>query len=311
MTTQPGRRLAEEQAALRRVATLVARGRRPRRFSTRWPRRPGVCCMLTACGWPGTSPTAPSGVVPAWTSAGAAGPIPVGTRVSIGGRNVITLLFQAWPAGPHRRLRRRHGPGRDLVRESGLRAAVGVPVSVERRLWGLMGVASMPGPLPGGTEARLAGFTELAATAIANAEARLELRGFAEEQAALRRVAVLVARGRCRRSCSPRSPRRPGGCWAPTSRAWSGMTRTVPGRSSERGAAPAPPCPSRLAPGSAPATGPSPRWYPRLAGWPHRRLRPSLGPAPTSHASSASAHRLACRSASKAGCGRDGRGVHG
>jgi GAF domain-containing protein len=42
---------------------------------------------------------------------------------------------------------------------------------------------------------RLAGFTELAATAIANAQARVELRGFAEEQAALRRVATLVAHG--------------------------------------------------------------------------------------------------------------------
>ena len=50
------------------------------------------------------------------------------------------------------------------------------------------------GPLPADTEARLAGFAELAATAIANAQAREELRGFAEEQAALRRVATLVAR---------------------------------------------------------------------------------------------------------------------
>ena len=48
-------------------------------------------------------------------------------------------------------------------------------------------------PLPADTEARLAGFTELVATAIANAQARVELRGFAEEQAALRRVATLVA----------------------------------------------------------------------------------------------------------------------
>jgi hypothetical protein len=47
--------------------------------------------------------------------------------------------------------------------------------------------------LPAGTEARLAGLTELSATAIANAEAPAELRGFAEEQAALRRVATLVA----------------------------------------------------------------------------------------------------------------------
>ena len=49
-------------------------------------------------------------------------------------------------------------------------------------------------PLPSGAEARLAGFTELTATAIANAQARVDLRGFAEEQAALRRVATLVAR---------------------------------------------------------------------------------------------------------------------
>ena len=42
---------------------------------------------------------------------------------------------------------------------------------------------------------RLAGFAELAGTAIANAQARVDLRGYAEEQAALRRVATLVAGG--------------------------------------------------------------------------------------------------------------------
>ena len=70
-----------------------------------------------------------------------------------------------------------------------------MPVSVEGRAWGVLIVGSRAEPLPAGTEARLAGFTELAATAIANAQARVELRGFAEEQAALRRVATLVARG--------------------------------------------------------------------------------------------------------------------
>ncbi|HXB47078.1 MAG TPA: sensor histidine kinase, partial [Streptosporangiaceae bacterium] len=58
------------------------------------------------------------------------------------------------------------------ARGIGLRASVGVPVSVEGRLWGCMFVASTRGPLPVGTGARLAGFTELAATAIANAEAQ-------------------------------------------------------------------------------------------------------------------------------------------
>jgi hypothetical protein len=49
--------------------------------------------------------------------------------------------------------------------------------------------------LPPDTEDRLAAFTEGAATAIANAEARDELKQVADEQSALRRVAMLVARG--------------------------------------------------------------------------------------------------------------------
>jgi signal transduction histidine kinase len=70
-----------------------------------------------------------------------------------------------------------------------------VPISVEGRLWGVMTVVSREQPLPADTEARLAGFTELVATAIGNAQARVELRGHAQAQAALRRVATLVARG--------------------------------------------------------------------------------------------------------------------
>ena len=59
-----------------------------------------------------------------------------------------------------------------------------------------MSVGSSTGePSPPGTEDRLASFTELVATAIANAQAREELRLVAEEQAALRRVATLVAEG--------------------------------------------------------------------------------------------------------------------
>jgi len=85
-------------------------------------------------------------------------------------------------------------PVGDIAREFGVRASVGVPISVEGCLWGVMVVASTREPLPAGTEARLAGFTELVATAIASAQARTELRGFGDEQAALRRTATLVAR---------------------------------------------------------------------------------------------------------------------
>ena len=58
----------------------------------------------------------------------------------------------------------------------GFRSAVGVPISVEGRLWGVMIVASTrEEPLSADTEERLAGFTELVATAIANAEAQAAL----------------------------------------------------------------------------------------------------------------------------------------
>ncbi len=49
--------------------------------------------------------------------------------------------------------------------------------------------------LPPGTEWRMAEFTELTRMAIANAQAEQELRELADTQAALRRLATLVARG--------------------------------------------------------------------------------------------------------------------
>src|SRR5262249_19815894 len=82
------------------------------------------------------------------------------------------------------------------VLETGIRAGVGVPVLVDGRLWGVMMVQSRePAPLAEGTEQRLTAFTELLAAAISNAQARDDLRRLRDEQAALRRVATLVAEG--------------------------------------------------------------------------------------------------------------------
>jgi signal transduction histidine kinase len=68
------------------------------------------------------------------------------------------------------------GPIAIRVRQLGVRSMVGCPITVEGRLWGLMVVASTrPEPLPAGTEARIARFTELVATAVANTQARAEL----------------------------------------------------------------------------------------------------------------------------------------
>jgi len=59
---------------------------------------------------------------------------------------------------------------------AGLRSAAGAPIRVEGRLWGVIAVGSRrDDPLPAGIEARLAGFTELVASAIANAESQAQL----------------------------------------------------------------------------------------------------------------------------------------
>ena len=83
-----------------------------------------------------------------------------------------------------------------MVRQAWMRSAVASPITVEGRLWGAIAVFSPRlEPLPESTEARLADFTELVATAIANSEARDNLRELFDEQAALRRIATLVAVG--------------------------------------------------------------------------------------------------------------------
>jgi hypothetical protein len=81
-----------------------------------------------------------------------------------------------------------------LVRSLGVRSAVASPIVVEGELWGAITVASVDGPLSPTAERRLTDFTELVATAVANTEAREAVTMLAEEQAALRRVAELVAR---------------------------------------------------------------------------------------------------------------------
>ncbi len=88
------------------------------------------------------------------------------------------------------------GEAAEIARRHGWRSSIAAPISVEGRLWGVMLVATQrPEPFPAGAEERLAAFTDLVATALANAQAHDEVRWFGEEQAALGRVATLVAAG--------------------------------------------------------------------------------------------------------------------
>jgi signal transduction histidine kinase len=197
MAPLPGRagdnRIAGEQAALRRVATLVARAAAPEEVFAAITQEAGWLLGASYASIGRYDPDGARTMLAAWSSSGPT--FPIGAREMLGGRNVPTLVFQTGAAARIDDHREASGPIAAAVRKLGLHAAVGVPVTVEGRLWGLTVVGSRVEPLPAGTEAHLAEFTELAATAIANAQARVELRGFAAEQAALRRVATLVAQG--------------------------------------------------------------------------------------------------------------------
>jgi signal transduction histidine kinase len=114
----------------------------------------------------------------------------------VGGNNTATLVFETGRPVRIDGYADASGPMGDSARERGVSSSVAAPIIVEGRLWGTIGAGSTgEEPLPRDTEARLADFTEIVATAIANAESRAGLARLAEEQAALRRVATLVARG--------------------------------------------------------------------------------------------------------------------
>lgn len=188
--------LAEEQAALRRVATLVARGVPPEEVFAAVAEEVGRFLAVDFAILVRYDPQDTLEVVGTWTRTGAPAPTPVGGRLPLGGRNVTTLAYQT---GRPARIDYSDVSGvigQVASRDWGLRSSVGVPVSAESRVWGCMVVAfSGQERLPADTEARLASFTELVATAIANTESRASLARLAEEQAALRRVATLVAQG--------------------------------------------------------------------------------------------------------------------
>jgi signal transduction histidine kinase len=166
-------RLAEEQAALRRVATLVAEGATPAEVfeavSVEVARLvPADGAAVTRFESDGTV-TALGG----WTDDGVYAY--VGTRYPLEG-TVSGRVFEA--GGPARVDNYAEAPGSapEAAREMGWRSSVGAPITVEGRLWGVLAVVSKSElPLPPDTERRLVEFTELVATAIANAESRAEL----------------------------------------------------------------------------------------------------------------------------------------
>jgi signal transduction histidine kinase len=186
--------LAEEQAALRRVAMLVARGAAPEEVFRAVIEEVGQLFPVNLANMCRYEPDGTETFVATWGSA--AKRFPVGSRWPLGGRNLGTMVFETGRPVRIDSYAEASGALSITARETGLRSAVAAPITVDGHPWGMIGAGSSEEqPLPADTEARLASFTELVATAIANAESRARLARLAEEQAALRRVATLVANG--------------------------------------------------------------------------------------------------------------------
>jgi signal transduction histidine kinase len=167
-------RLADSQAALRRVATLIAREPGPGEVFN--------AVAEEARGLIGSDVTTilqlqPEGMATLVAGAGAPySELPAGTQVPTGAGTVSALVRASGRPERSDRFEPDSGALAAYLHRLGVHSAVGAPIEVEGRLWGIL-LAGSADPLPERTEARLADFAELAAVAIANAEARAELAG--------------------------------------------------------------------------------------------------------------------------------------
>jgi len=189
---QETRRLAEDQAALRRVATLVAEGAPPPEVFAAVVRELGQLLGVDSTHLARYEPDGTVTSVGGWSPHGTNAP--VGTRVPLDDTTVTGLVHESGRPARLDGYEQGSGEVAEIIEALGVRSSVGAPITVDGQPWGVMVASSnRPEPLAADTEARIAAFTDLVATAISNTESRAETRRLAEEQAALRRVATLVA----------------------------------------------------------------------------------------------------------------------
>jgi signal transduction histidine kinase len=168
------RRLADEQAALRRVATLAARGVPSRELFGAVAEEVGRLFGADLAGMIRFETDATVTPVAAWAAAGERPALPdrwpteEGDPARLIAQTRRPARVENWHAVP--------GPIAAFIRDLGVNSSVGSPIFVEERLWGALAVHTKQfQPFPNDTESRLENFTELVATAISNIQARSDL----------------------------------------------------------------------------------------------------------------------------------------
>jgi signal transduction histidine kinase len=166
--------IVAEQAALRRVATLVARGVSHEELfavvNQELARLAGADAAALLRFEPDQTITLLAGRCRA-----AGAPVPAGEREPVTAA-LRRLRDTARPVRFGPADVPLTGPFITEIRRLGIRTAVAVPIQAGGRVWGVSVAASQsPEPFPPATETRMAAFAELVATAISNAESRAEL----------------------------------------------------------------------------------------------------------------------------------------
>jgi len=165
------RGLADEQAALRRVATLVAGASSPGRVFEQVTKEVAQLLGLPGASLVRYNDRTTATVVGGWSDDGKLR-LPISSTIDLDGDTVVARVLRS--GGPQRA--EYDGAGGSLaetLQRHGYRSAVAAPVTVGGRLWGALaaGTRSVE-PLPQGYERRLCDFAELVAQALANADAR-------------------------------------------------------------------------------------------------------------------------------------------
>jgi PAS domain S-box-containing protein len=169
------RRLAEEQAALRRVATLVASDAAPEQVFQLVTEE--VCRLL---GIPSAllerfeTPT--TARIVARYGGSALNGFEVGTELELVDGLAVVQVIRTGAAARVDDYDRVPGRAAELMRELGFCSTLAVPITVAGSIWGALATQSRAGEaLPPETERRLHAFAELVALAVATAQARDEL----------------------------------------------------------------------------------------------------------------------------------------
>jgi signal transduction histidine kinase len=165
------RELADEQAALRRVATLVAGDPEPTRLFGRVTEEVGRLLALPVASVVQYDGARTATIVGAWSAEGPAR-FPVGATLDLAGETVVAKVLRTGQAQRMEDYGEASGALGEAMRGHGYRAGVAAPVTVGGRLWGALAAATKDeGGLPDGVERRLCDFAELVAQALANADA--------------------------------------------------------------------------------------------------------------------------------------------